>query len=297
MRSATLAVCSLAVLCVLAGCGGSSGPPPAHTPPVNATVAGPTTTNTGTPTPFPPGVAETAHDRALLEYFRGRTLPLHSIETENGSVHVRYGLLNGTQPREQAVLFLGLSYGSVVDETWRNATTWNASRMDGVAVAQNGTAVSRFRMPASWGEQTATGELSATELAARLRNATESLDATATDDHLQSFRAVARNGSNATVSSVDSRGRTVFVTVVTETDNSTLDSVLGQLRNAYGRSVANGWNTTALEVTIRRPSGDLYGWYRADAAEAAAVATGNASASSGIVDSVYLERDRLEPSR
>ncbi|WP_136715418.1 hypothetical protein [Halorientalis salina] len=294
--TSTLAVCGVAVLCVLAGCSGNGSPPPVETPTVDENGTATTPFESGTATPFEPGVADTERGRAILDVIRGRDLPVQSVETRNRTVHLTYEATNGS--RDETVFFLALAYGEAVDDTWSSGLTWNASRMDAVALDGDGTPVARFRMPAYWARQTAERQLNATELAARLRNATETVraDTPDRDERTGSFRSAVTADADGTVTEVDRRGRTVFLTIETDTDDETLERTLGNLTATYGTHVDRGWNTTAMEVTIRGPDGDLYGWYRADADLAVDAASGNESVTADLLDAIYPEDDALESS-
>ncbi|MFD1588846.1 hypothetical protein ACFR9U_17855 [Halorientalis brevis] len=299
MQSSTVAACGLALLCVLAGCSGDSGTPTYTDPPVDDRVETDAITATDTATPFGPSVNETDQPRSFLDVIRGRNLGVESVQTRNGSVHVRYEAVNGSERREQAAFFLGLAYGSAVNDTWSSAETWNASAMAAVAVDENGTPVTSFRMPAYWGRQTATGAIEATDLAARIRNATANRTdeggETGTDAMRVSFRDALATDADATVADFDERGETAFLTLETETSDDALAATLATLTETYGQQANGGWNASVLEVTIRGTDGDLYGWYRVEAD--AAVDTDGGSVPGGVLDRVYRENGALEPAQ
>lgn len=295
LSSSGLAVWSLALLLLLAGCGGTSDTPTITTPSIDEEVETETAQTTATATPFEPSVADTDQDLAFLDHFRGRNLDVSSVQTRNGTVHVRYEALDGSERREQAAFFLALAYGSVVNDTWSSNATWNASRMDAVAVGDE-QSVARQEIPAYWGRQVAMEEMSPSQLAARLRNASANLSTPSSSLPERSrFRENVSTGTDATVLDLHRTGRTAFLTIETETTETALAENLRTITAAYGSHV-DGWNTTALEVTIRGPDGDLYGWYRVDSAVAADVANGTGSVPGGVPATVYREGDNLEPS-
>ena len=301
MQSSTIAACGLALLCLLAGCDGNSGTPTYTDPPVDDRVETVTTTATATATPFEPTVDGTAQSRSFLETVRGRNLGVKSVQTRSEAVHVRYEAVNDSEQREQAAFYLALAYGSAVNDTWSTAATWNASRMDAIAVDDADSAGTSFRMPAYWGHQTATGTINASELAARLQNATEnrtrSDDETVSTAKRTALRETVTADANATVADLTQRGRTVFLTLETETSDDALKATLETVTEAYGNQETAGWNTSALEVTVRDADGELYGWYRVESGVAVAVAAGTGSVPGGVLEGVYREHDALEPAQ
>lgn len=291
MHSSTIAACGLAALCLLAGCGGGTTGPTVSTPPIQPTVESSTVTQTEMATPYDLSVADSDQGRTLLSNLEGRGLPVESVRTDNGSVLVRYQAINGTRQQAQESFLLGLAYGDVVNQTWTSTATWNASRLDAVALDESGAPVSRFRMPAYWGRQAALDTDRMGRLGSRLANASENASADGTfpvpDASVRAFHNA--SAETTTVTEFDKVGRTVFLTARTDTGAETLPGTLTDLAAAYG---SDSGNTTALEVTIRTSSGELFGWYRVTAADAAAVADGDSSVE---MAAVVRENDRLEP--
>jgi hypothetical protein len=296
MRSSSsrLAVCCLVVLVVLAGCGGNSSDPGSASPRPTETVTTAATAET-TATPYDPAIATGEKANHYLEAMRGRGVGLRSVGTSNGSFQVRFDDVDGPAQRDNARVLVSIIYGDLVNDTWTSADTWAASRMDAVAVDEGGRPVWSFRVPAYWARLVADGTIPLREFVSRVENATEQhTTATAGAEDRPTLREDVTRGTNATVIALDRVGQTAFLTVETETTDAALRPTLQTITTAYGET-ATEWNTTALEVTIQRPDGDLYGWYRVDASVARNVAAGNATVPGGVLGGVSLETDALEP--
>jgi hypothetical protein len=269
----------VAALLILAGCSGGGGfgaedPTPLPTPELDAD--GSETPATATVTSASPDIAETDAGRAFLTGFD--SLPIRSVTTANGAFRVTY-VSNDSRLLRDGYL-LGLAYGGTVDRTWRNASTWPATRMDGLAVRANGPPLARFRMPAAWPRQYFEGTISARTLTERLRAALERSDSDgqfrSRDGRLTEFSAAA-DRTAVDVASASTRNRTVFLTVRAPSDDrARLRAAVGEVVAAYG-STTSDWGTAALELSIRDRDDDFVGWYRADASFAANVSAGRAN--------------------
>lgn len=263
---------------LLAGCSGGGGGlgdsdlTPVPTPDVD--------TGGGTPEPpavtaAPPSSAETDQGAAFLAGVADSRFPVRSATTANGAFGVTYVSTDSTLTRD--AYLLGLAYGGTVNRTWRNETTWSATRLDGLAVRADGGALARVRIPAYWPLQYFEGTISARTFGDRIRATLERTDSDGRFPEGGSrvtdfYTAADRTAVDVAGASV--RNRTVFVTVRAPTgDRAQLRSALAELVTAYG-DASTDWETTALEVSVRDRDGDFYGWYRADADVAAAVAAG-----------------------
>ena len=283
----------LATLLVLAGCSGPSGdfggdPTPLPTPDLDA--------DEGTPEPpaeasAPPSSADTEAGRSFLAGFSA--FPVRSVATVNDGFRVTYVSNDSTLVRDAYVL--GLAYGGTVNRTWRNDSTWAATRMDALAVRANGPALARFRMPASWPLQYFRGTISARTFSDRLRAALERTDADGqfpeTEGRLNGFSATVDHTA-VSVAGASTRNRTVFLTVDAPAgDREQLREAVTEVVRAYGNATAD-WETAALELSIRDRDGEFVGWYRADADFAANVSAGRADVT--LADRRFLvEEDRL----
>ncbi|MFB6083272.1 MAG: hypothetical protein ABEJ94_03385 [Halorientalis sp.] len=297
MRGArrVVAVGALAILLILAGCSGPTGdfggdPTPLPTPAVDG--------DEGTPrppavTPAPPASADTEPGRAFLAGLSDSQFPVRSVTTANGAFRVTYVSNRSRLLRDAYVL--GLAYGGTVNRTWRNESTWSATRMDALAVTADGRALARFRMPASWPLQYFRGTISAATFASRIRAA---LERTGRDgqfpdrsERLTDFYAAA-DRTAVNVRGASTRNRTVFLTVRAPAgDRAALRRALSAVVAAYGSASAD-WETAALELSVRDRDGEFVGWYRADADFAANVSAGRAEVT--LADRRFLpENDRL----
>ncbi|SDF65639.1 hypothetical protein [Halorientalis regularis] len=269
----------LAVLLVLAGCSGPSGdfggdPTPLPTPDLDDEDGTPTPPAV---TPAPPSSADTERGRAFLEGLSTSQFPVRSVTTANGAFRVTYVSNDGRLLRDAYVL--GLAYGGTVNRTWRNDSTWAATKMDALAVGADGGALARYRMPASWPLQYFRGTISAETFSSRLR---ATLERTGSDGQYPErsgqltdfYNTADRTAVN--VAGASTRNRTVFMTVrAPAADRERLRSALSEVVAAYGSATAD-WETAALELSIRDRDGEFVGWYRADADFAANVSAGEA---------------------
>ncbi|WP_299270520.1 hypothetical protein [Halorientalis sp.] len=270
---------SLAVLLALAGCSGPSGDFGGDTTPLPTPDLD---TDDGTPTPravtpAPSSSADTVRGRTFLDGLSAARFPVRSVATANGAFRVTY-VSNDSRLLKDAYV-LGLAYGGTVNRSWRNDSTWSATRMDALAVNTEGRALARFRMPASWPMQYFQGTISAAEFGMRLR---ATVERTGSDGRFrQSSEDVtdfytAADSTAVDVAGASTRNRTAFVTVrAPSSDRDGLQSALSAVVAAYGSATAD-WETAALELSIRDRDGQFVGWYRADAEFAANVSAGRA---------------------
>ncbi|WP_335998589.1 hypothetical protein [Halorientalis halophila] len=281
VRSGTRA-CALALLLVLAGCSGGGGfdsrdPEPIPTPDTDA--------RSGTPTPpavtpAPPESADTEGGRAFLAGLERSGFPVRSVSTNNGGFGVTY-VSNDTGDRLlRDAYVLGLAYGGTVNRTWTNGTTWNATRLDGLAVSDSGRALARYRMPASWPLQYFQGRISAETLTDRIRASLERTDSSGQfpqqDGELNALY-VAADDTAVDVAGATTRNRTAYLTVRAPTsDREQFRTAVQEVVTAYGAETTD-WDTAALELSIRDREGEFHGWYRADADFAANVSAGRAN--------------------
>jgi hypothetical protein len=283
---------ALVVLLVLAGCSGPSGDFGGETTPLPTPDLDP---DDGTPTPpaatpAPPSSADTERGGTFLAGLSSSQFPVRSVATANGAFRVTYVSNDSRLLRDAYVL--GLAYGGTVNRTWRNDSTWAATRMDALAVGTDGRALARYRMPASWPIQYFRGTISAEQFSTRLH---ATLERTGPDgQYPQSsgqltdlYTAADRTAVN--VAGGATRNRTVFLTVRAPAgDREELQSALSGVVAAYGSTTAD-WETAALELSIRDRDGGFVGWYRADADFAANVSADRADVT--LADRRFLAED------
>lgn len=269
----------LAVLLVLAGCSGPGGDFGGDTTPLPTPDLD---TDDGTPppavTPAPPSSADTERGRAFLAGLSSSQFPVRSVTTANGAFRVTYVSNDSRLLRDAYVL--GLAYGGTVNRTWRNDSTWAATRMDALAVGGDGRGLARFRMPAAWPLQYFRGTISAAAFSTRLRATLERTRADGqfpqNDGQLTDFYTAA-DRTAVNIAGASTRNRTVFLSVrASAGDRDELRSALSAVVAAYGSTTAD-WETAALELSIRDRDSEFVGWYRADADFAANVSADRAN--------------------
>jgi len=302
VAKSTILACSLALLLVLAGCNGqgqggteTDAFPTGGFEPDESTEVEP---QTATPaTPAPTDVTETERGAALVREARDRGLIIDSVRTDNNTVTVRY-FANSTESAVQFGTVLAFAYSEVVNQTWETNATWNASRMDAIAVDADRNPIARYRMMAYWGRQVATGEVSEDQLGNRIDATfagTRQGQYPPADENLGLFAANVDRTPGMNLTALFQRGETVFVTVENRTDNrSEYDLRVAQLTSLYGAFVNRSFGPETVELEVRDAEGDLEGWYRIDGDRAQHVYFGSRTVLDLVLETYVAEEDRLE---
>lgn len=308
----------LAALLVLAGCGGSPPATPTPTPddwsigtptesptPSPTPTARPTPTPTATPGPLAPAAPDSADTQQGRQFLLLASVNGHRVvdaRTDGDTFAIRY-VANTTSRStvRRQIGELAAYYGVAVNATWRNSSiAWSATHMRATAVSEEGEPLARFRVPAYWGRTFLVGNMSVSTfgrfVADTITRVNDSGAFPGPGPRARQFRTAVAAESNLTVESLETDGETAFLTVRTATaDRRAYLARLQGVLEAYDAETERGWNTTALEITVRRPDGDLYGWYRATPAMASGVANGSEAASNRFLGTFVPENDHLEP--
>lgn len=305
VAKSTLLACSLALLLVLAGCNGQGGAGTAGTPsfPAGSVTPGeatPTDTPTETPTPTPSAIdiADERQTGALIAEARSRGISVESFDTRNDTVVVRY-YANSTEDAVRRGVILSSAYTSVVNATWQTDATWNATKLDAVAVTTDGTPLTRYRMMAYWGAQIGEEYYDTDELTRRIDAsfaAAQGGQFPAASQNLLAFGTTVDRTSGVNLTALFQRGDTVYVTVENRTQNNTeYRNRLRTVVQVYGAFVNQSFEPRFVELEVRDENGDVEGWYRIDRRRALNYyLTENPTVFALIADTYWEESDNLE---
>lgn len=302
VAKSTLLACSLALLLVLAGCNGPSGSGTAGTPSfpggsVTPDDSTPATTPTATPTPSAMDVADEPQTGALIANARNRSLGIHSFETRNDTVVVRYYAESADSAVRRGTV-LAFAYAEVVNQTWETNATWSATQMDAIAVTQNGDPISRYRMMAYWGRQVSTEFYDTNELGARINLAfatTQNGQYPAASTNLLVFGQTVDRIPGMNLTALYERGDTVFLTVRNNTANrSAYQRGVRGITEVYGAFVNRSFDPAVVQLEVRGPDGNVEGWYRISDERAYQVYLHNQVVWAIVQDTYVAENDRLE---
>jgi hypothetical protein len=305
VAKSTLLACSLALLLVLAGCNGQGGSGAAGTPtfPAGSVTPGETTpteapTETPSPTPSAVDLASEPQTGALIAEARSRGISVESFDTRNDTVVVRY-YANSTEDAVRRGVILSSAYTSVVNETWQTDATWNATRMDAVAVRTDGTPLTRYRMMAYWGAQIGVEYYDTDELTRRI----DASFATARNGqfppasgNLLAFGTTIDRTPDVNLTALFQRGETVYVTIENRTANHT--QYRNRIQNVvqiYGAFLNQSFEPRVVELEVRDENGDVEGWYRIDRRRALNYyLTENPTVFALIADTYWAESDNFD---
>lgn len=285
-------VCVLAVLLALAGCNAIA---PGNQTPSSDSGDGPSVG-----TPLEPSDADTDREREFLREAQASNLTITEVETEDGTFRVRYVTEESAASLASNSDRLALAYSRVVNDTWNGNATWDASQLEAVAVNQSGTPAARFRMPAYWSVQFLQGDLTSDQLAFRLDSsfepATRDGQFLSDSENTTQFSRGLETIPNATFTGPEERGSTVYLTATVDADSqAAVEGSMGRVASVYAAFTKRGWNTTALEATVRDTDGELHGWYHVTPELAVEFSNGSVAADAFLANSFVAEEDRLEP--
>lgn len=300
VAKSTLLACSLALMLVLAGCNGQGGSGTAGTPAFpsgSVTTDGTTPTDTPTPTPSASDIADQPQTGALIAEARSRGLGIHSFDTRNDTVVVRYYADSGESAVQRGTV-LAFAYAEVVNRTWESNATWNATQMDAIAVTESGEPISRYRMMAYWGRQVSTEFYDTNELGARIDQTfatTQNGQYPPVSTNLLTFGRNVDRVPGMNLTALYERSDTVFVTVRNNTANqSAYEQRIRSITEVYGAFVNQSFEPSVVQLEVRGPDGEIEGWYRISNERAFQVYLGNDVVWAIVQDTYVAENDRLE---
>lgn len=275
MQPSPIRVVLLAVLLLLAGCNGGgesttvdslSSPGDGSAVTTATETAAETTTAGSNDDDSSPG-PRTSQGQRFVELAEGNGVPIRDAFARNGTFHVVYRVPSESSPAVSKRGFtVAQAYMTTVNETWSTNKTWNTSAMEATAVTGDRIPVSTYRMPSYWGRRVKTTELfSESNLATDLDEATVRYingSVPYSIENTSLFDLNLRRAQNGTITSVVRRGDTAFVTLETPpSDRELLKKRIARITTVYGAFVDRGWDVSRVELEVRSPDGDIYGWY------------------------------------
>lgn len=305
LSKSPLAVCALALLLVLAGCNGGGGdatPSPTLQPLTDDETETATPSDGQNPSVVEPDDVDDPETAAFVREARARNITLREVRLVDGLLQVAYDIDDSSSDAMQRqAVELSVAYANVVNRTWETNASWNTSGMAATAVNDAGQPVARFRMPAYWGRQVKNDFISRDDFGERIGEtyvtAADENFAEPSDNLTQFGRGVAAT-TDGNVVSLDQSRDVVFLTMRVETSNQTVQQreVL-LVSQVYGGFINESWDTTALQITLYGPDGDLVGWVRVPPDRALGSFQGISIANRYILNRFVLEGDNLQGDR